>query len=141
MRVYIEKGNAMKSVNKESKRILDILTADLKSPGDHKRIDNAGAAFMAVSVEHIGWCGYDPVFSVAHYYEQNGDLMRDPEMLFVKRSSEYFPVYFRQDGLPLEERSVMYDREGVIRYYPMIQRDHARFADMWMRNISEQQDL
>ena len=131
----------MKSVNKTAKKVLEILTADLNRPGDHKRIDNSAGSFMAVSVGQIGWCGDDPVFSIAHYYEQNGDLMRDPEMIFLRRDGEYYPVYFRQDGLPFDERSVFYDNEGVIRYYPRLQKDHARFANTWMRNIKDQQGL
>lgn len=137
----IKQVTTMKSVNKAATKVLEILTADLTGPGDHKRIDKSDGTFMAVVVEHIGWCGCDPVFSVAHYYEQNGDLMRDPEMMFLRGHNEYYPVYFRQDGLPVEERSVLYDTEGVIRYYPRLQTDHVRFANAWMRNIKDQQCL
>ncbi len=131
----------MNAVNKAAKKVLEILTQGLNHPGDHKRLDNSSGSFMAVSVEHIGWCGHDPLFSVAHYYKQYGDLMRDPEMIFLRQAGEYYPVYFRQNGLPFEERSVVYDNDGVIRYYPMLQREHARFANTWMRNIKNQQGL
>src|SRR5260370_8137823 len=47
------------------------------------------------------------VVSVAHYGEQNGDTMRDPEMLFevveeVGREPEFWPFYFRNDYAAVE---------------------------------------
>jgi len=65
----------MIKVNKQAKCVLDKLTQDLNEPGDHREIDNAPGAFMSVHVEHIGSCSLGPMFSVAHYYEQNGDLI------------------------------------------------------------------
>jgi len=39
---------------------------------------------MAVHVEHIGSCELGPMFSVAHYYERNRDLIKDPDMVFIR---------------------------------------------------------
>ena len=48
--------------------------------GGHRKLDNASGTFMAVCVEKIT----ERHYSIAHYFEQNGDLMADPEMTFFK---------------------------------------------------------
>ena len=46
------------------------------------RIDNRPFLPLCIeAVDESGPCGL-PALSVAHYGEQNGDAMRDPEMLF-----------------------------------------------------------
>ena len=57
------------------------LAAPLK-PGFHLKIENE--PWMALVIEDIQELGPTglPVISVAHYGEQNGNVMRDPEMLF-----------------------------------------------------------
>lgn len=38
------------------------------------------------------------LLSVAHYAEQNDDLMRDPEMVFILgKDDEFYPVSIQQD--------------------------------------------
>jgi hypothetical protein len=82
-------------------------------------------------------------YSVAHYYTQNGDAMRDPEMYFMHTATgAWVPMYFLQDNLGVEEESVRYD-DMQDRWYirRAMQADHARFAIVWMKNIKEQQGL
>lgn len=134
----------MKIMSQKATSVLDALSGDLKSPGDYKKIDNTNG-FMAVCVENIGQINYNklPVdlISVTHYFEQNGDLMRDPEMIFVrlvlKRGNIYYPIYFRQD--PAFEQYSVDTKKWT--YDPEMQKEHAEFAEMWMRNIKEQQKL
>ena len=54
----------------------------LLAAGFHIKIENP--PYMALVIEDIQELGPHgfPVISVAHYGEQNGDLMRDPEMCF-----------------------------------------------------------
>ena len=49
---------------------------DLAEVGAHTKVENK--PYMALCVEVIG----DDLVSVAHYGEQNGDLMKDPDMVF-----------------------------------------------------------
>ncbi len=62
--------------------ILDILKlAGGFRPNLYLKIENA--PYMVLVVEAIGTGPMGlPALSVAHYGEQNGDLMRDPEMCF-----------------------------------------------------------
>lgn len=129
----------MKPLPMHANRVLEQLTSGLNKPGDHRTINNA-EGFMPVHVEHVAVSRFGPVFSVAHYYEQNGDLMRDPEMLFVLFPGGFFyPVYFRQDGgLAFEQEPVDLDA-GTCQ--PAIQAELVTFANLWMRNIRHQQHL
>ena len=45
---------------------------------------------MPVVVEKVGRLpGYGEIISIAHYEEQNGDLMADPEMEFTIIGGDY----------------------------------------------------
>lgn len=120
--------------------------------GDHVRIENG--SYMPLVVEKLGAKGPRgwPLVSVAHYGEQNGDAMRDPEMVFEwtdhrgPRSEILAPVYFRNDYMGVEQYAVesvnggYYLDEGDKRY--AIRRkllaDLKAFARTWDRNICEQ---
>jgi hypothetical protein len=83
------------------------------------------------------------VVSVAHYGEQNGDAMRDPEMLFevveeVGREPEFWPFYFRNDYAAVEHWSRQPDQAGNLRCLPTRTRDFEQFAKVWDRNLREQ---
>ena len=67
----------MKHINDKSEAIFRKLTDGLVKVGDHQQWNN-NSSFMAACVEIIGRTGLGPLVSVAHYYEQNGDLMRTP---------------------------------------------------------------
>ncbi len=70
------------------------------------KTDNSDGAFMSVFVEIIHEDEMYKVISLAHYFLQNGDLMADPEMCFLynKIQGEYFPFYYKQDSVGVEER-------------------------------------
>ena len=70
--------------------------------------------------------------SIAHYYEQNGDLMRDPEIVFTvdAESSAIYPLEFTQDNL------------GIYQYYNSYTQDSREllsfFVDEWASNLEKQ---
>jgi len=142
----------MRPISKQAQKTLEKLAEGLVRVGDHRRVDNYSGAFMAVSVEVIDADRYggNLKISVAHYYTQNGDMMRDPEMIFWKADqvNRWYPIYFRQDGsIPIEQESVIFEGHtqgedpSQIFYHPNQQKDHAVFANIWMKNIKNQQDL
>lgn len=110
----------------------------------YTKIDNANSSFMPVSVEEILNNDKYMIVSVAHYYDQNGDLLCDPEMCFIyiKAVDSYMPSYFKQDGfLGREQESVLFE-DGIIKgVRTKLQADHTSFANMWLRNIKNQQNL
>ena len=114
--------------------------------GDSNQIfsDNG---FMPVSVECIGeittgsFAG-TKVYSICHFYSQNSDLMRDPEVTFYKFvTGKVFPASYRQDGLGID-RTYMTIEDEKIRFNANAQKDLVSFcAGTWFPNIEEQNDL
>lgn len=71
-------------------------------------------------------------YSIAHYYRQNGDSMRDPEITFTidKQTCSIHPTSFLQDDIGL-----FYDTDNVP---PSRVRDLKDFMSQWFANIKEQ---
>ena len=83
-----------------------------------------------------------PAISIAHYGEQNGDLMRDPEMCFELVNSPQGELslssfYFRNDYLGIEQYSRYASEQDCI-VLSDLYGEHEQFARMWDRNIHAQ---
>lgn len=136
----------IKAINQKAAKVMDKLTENLTKPGDHKIFDAHGytekwdGGIMAVHVEHVGFLSYFNLFSITHYFKQNGDMCQDPEMLFFKRDNKYFPSMFQTAIPPVYEESVFLKDDDVV-FNPRLQADHKAFANTWMLNIKEQQGL
>ena len=136
----------MRSINRNAQKIMDKLTVGIGPGRRHRKIDNASGVFMAVVVEDIGSAQFGltigTLFSVAHYYTQNGDPMRDPEMVFFRGpGGEYFPTMFQQDNAGIYQTCVKWAGKDIVSYLPRLQDDQVEFANMWMKNIQKQQKL
>ena len=100
--------------------------------------------FMALVIEATpepGPCG-SPAISIAHYGEQNGDLMRDPEMCFELAKPPLCGLSlssfcFRNDYLGVEQYSRYRDSENYV-FVSDLHRQHEAFARQWDRNIRTQ---
>jgi hypothetical protein len=133
----------MKSINQQAKKVMDLLTKGVDSEAsESKKIDNTEGTFMPVHVEHVTQCSLGLIYSIAHYYKQNGDLMRDPDMEFIKGGDgEYYPISFWQDSPLKRDDAVEWEDGEITRINPKMQAALASFANTWMRNIKEQQGL
>jgi hypothetical protein len=131
----------MKAVNKRAAAVLDRLMAEIPDGQGNVKIDTTDGAFMPVHVERLETYCVGTAYSVAHYYTQNGDLMSDPRMEFLRSGGgDWYPTYFEQHGgFPLAQESVLFDSRQVVSYRPRMQRDQAVFAGQWMQNIRHQQ--
>lgn len=128
----------MKAITKTAKKVMDKLTETLNRIGDHKTLHTEG--YMDVVVEYIDLCDLGAMFSVVHYYKQNGDLMRDPEMCFIRGGGDYYPYYYRVDGLGIEQDALWVKPNGNVRGYDLaMQKEQTIFANTWLKNISQQQ--
>ncbi len=136
-----------KYLNQKTTRIFNTLTENLDHPGDSKTFDAHGytekwdGGIMAVHVECIGhWDNGFPLYSIAHYYKQNGDMMRDPDMVFARQpAGKVFPISFDQSAPTIYQESVWFDNGFKMKTRQ--QKDHATFANIWMKNIKEQQGI
>ena len=110
---------------------------------DFVMIDNTAGTFMPVHVDKVADTPAGTIFAIAHRYEQNGDLMSDPDMTFiVGNGTGVFPITFQQDSIGLYQDAVQWGDGGEITgYRRRLQRDLTTFANQWMRNIGEQQRL
>ncbi len=127
-------------VSPSAKAVLDTLTEGLTDIEHHTKFDNGGACIMPVSVECIGEIEAGKLFSVAHYYTQNSDLMRDPEITFLKDGdANYYPLSYQQDNLAMYQEAVSleYGEIGAVKL--KTQKRIAQFCGTWMKNIKDQQ--
>lgn len=119
-------------------RVLEYLVKDLPVGGARK-FDNAKRTFMAVSIDRLT----ERHYAVAHNYIQEGDVMADPDMTFYRTpEGEFWPCTYQQDNLGLYQLGLEITEDGTIETEnPKAQADQADFANGWMRNIAEQQNL
>ena len=83
-----------------------------------------------------------PAISVAHYGEQNGDLMRDPEMCFELSKPPFLGLdlvayYWRNDYVGIEQWS-RFARNGRYVLHAGLFQQHEEFAALWDRNLRAQ---
>ena len=109
-------------------------------PGLWLQIDNP--PYMALVIEATDESGPSglPAISVCHYGEQNGDAMRDPEMLFELGADGMTlnPFYWRNDYVDIEQRSRFLNEDGQLVYDRRLHAKHQLFALQWDKNLRDQ---
>jgi hypothetical protein len=121
--------------------ILDILKkAGGWHPGLYLKIDNPPYMQLVIeAMDESGPCGL-PALSVAHYGEQNGDAMRDPEMCFelgFAGGTHLNPFHYRNDYAGVEQWSRFITGDHYA-YNSELHRQHEEFAKLWDRNLCAQ---
>jgi len=92
--------------------------------------------------------GLAKLVSIAHYYKQNGDMMCDPEMVFLvvdnrKGETDYggiyiYPQMYQQDSLGVFEESMVIKNRTLTACKHHWQDGHCGFANLWLKNILQQ---
>jgi len=80
------------------------------------------------------------IVSVAHYFEQNGDQVPDPDMtLYTGYGVEngWVPVEITM-ALGYRQQATILKEDHISEWYPRAQREQAQFANMWARNLKAQ---
>ncbi len=121
------------------KKIIDLFGGLEALKANPLKIEAEG--FMPLSIEYIGTGPRGlPLVSVMHYYEQHGDLMRDPDMEFeIDQQGEWHPISYRQDSLGMMQEAVFQDpdtRKILVRL--KLVRELKTFMRTWSRNLAEQ---
>ncbi len=139
----------MKSLNKSATKTFRAIIERLNGSGACK-IDNR-PAFMALHVDRLHDVEAGTIYSLAHYFKQNGDLCCDPDMTFLASNTgtamgrpEFggvYPLTFQQAIPPVYQDAIVWDGPKIQGIRLKMQADHARFANTWLRNIREQQRL
>ncbi len=140
----------MKKINQAATKIFCKLIERL---GGEQHLKLTAPEFMPLVIEQIGEnistpFGTGKLYSIAHYYEQNGNAMRDPEMCFIvvdNRAQKdqfemvgIYPQIFQQDNLSIYEESICIEDNKLTTYKPTWQSGHATFANQWLQNIKQQ---
>jgi hypothetical protein len=107
-------------------------------PTLYLKIENPPYMALVIEAPERGPLGL-PGISVAHYGEQNGDPMRDPEMCFelgkpIGSKLILDPYYFRNDYMGIEQWSRDIVRDHYVAL-PDLHKQHERFAAVWDRNL------
>ncbi|MEI8248167.1 MAG: hypothetical protein WCI51_20190 [Lentisphaerota bacterium] len=124
----------MHSINEKSKTIMKVLIAQMDD--GYLKLDNASGTFMPLSMEKVtDEPGFTAVYSLAHYGEQNGDLMADPEITFGESDHEFYPLSFRNDYVGVYQE-VIAEQVNLKR-----QKELADFTAIWLMEIVEQQSI
>lgn len=106
---------------------------------------------MPLTIERIGNIYWEngQLVSLCHYYQQNGDLMQDPEMCFVfvdqreKDKTAYekvmiVPYLYQQANLGIYQESMLFKNDVVVHCDTDLQAEQTNFANQWLQNIVEQ---
>ena len=108
--------------------------------GLYLKIENP--PYMALVIEatdESGPCGL-PAISVAHYGEQNGDLMRDPEMCFelgLGRRSAPQPLLLAERLRRRRAVVPLHSRRPLLLSTPSLHEQHEQFAKLWDKNLRD----
>ena len=104
----------------------------------------AVSGYMPLSVEEIGSSGDGyRLVSLCHYGEQNGDLMRYPDIVFLfhnlPEGMAAEPVSFRNDYLGIVQEVYRYDETGRRTHVvPSLKQELKEFAESWFANLKDQ---
>lgn len=102
----------------------------LEGEVDYMKFESKG--FMTLVFEKIG----ENEISIAHYYEQEGDLVQDPEMTLQvdKERKMVFALTYYQPALGINQR--VYPQKGHI--IKSLRKELNNFLNQWLRNINLQ---
>lgn len=105
---------------------------DTFKSGEDFAIKIANEGYMPLSIERHG-----KTITVTHYFEQNGDLVPDPDMEFVDLGGqEWLPVAIQHSTGHYVRAAVQ--EGGAWKFNPRAMRDLQSFARMWARNLLAQ---
>ena len=100
--------------------------------------------YLPLSIEAIGTSADgNPLISICHYGEQNGDLMRDPDMVFEIHAwadaPAAEPLSFRNDYMGLLQEVYRYGADGKKTHVnAKLKQELTSFARTWFINLKNQ---
>ena len=100
--------------------------------------------YMPLSIESIGTSADgNRLISLCHYSEQNGDLMRDPDMVFELfahgEASAAEPLSFQNDYMGFFQEVYRYNDTGKKTHVnAKLKQELKSFAKTWFTNLKDQ---
>lgn len=117
--------------------VFDAITHNAKAA--YNRWGQPGGAFMPLTAERLGQTDLGPIYSLYHYYKQNGDVCMDPDVTFVVLDDGFaYPLTFEVSGFVHVEAMAVTERGLAIKGD---QDDLVQFCNQWLRNVQDQHEL
>ena len=136
-------GHSCKAMRDVIKAIAKASDGDWREYGWHITLNRP--SMMRLCIERVA----DNLISVAHYYELNGDLVSDPDIVFYDKPfvdadgslhpelDVFTPVSY-QDAMRYDE-CILFDEDGKpMSGRPALSRSIGTFANQWAKNIRAQ---
>lgn len=128
----------LKKLNQTSKKILDYFYKKAKENDLYFKVDNDDT-YMAVNINVLH--PSMPIIAVAHNSVQYGDVMADPDVVFIytPEIKNWMPTEYRNDYMGVHNILLYWDENEMPS--PAKYNDVVVFVNTWMKNIIEQQEL
>lgn len=132
----------MYALKKEAQAIFMRIIEEVEKNDGWVKFKN-NTSFMPLSAEFLYSNSTGKIFSLAHYGELNGDLMKDPDMTFiVYPSGLIYPYEYQNDYLGKYQKCIEFGDSGnIITTSQNLCKSMTEFANIWLLNISEQQNI
>ncbi|HRB71477.1 MAG TPA: hypothetical protein PK776_06475 [Flavobacterium sp.] len=140
----------METLNTKSRTIFCALIERMGNL-DYLRITNE--PMMPLVIEYLNLTiatqfGKGKLYSLCHYFKQNGDLMQDPEMCFIVVDNRtdansdidlvsIIPYMFQQASGGIYQESIRFENFKIAEINDKMQLSHTIFADFWLLNIQQ----
>lgn len=124
--------------SKRMQQVIETLAAkhglNLEAESAHLRLELS--SYMPLVIEKIGRY----LVSVAHYYEQNYDLIADPDVVFFTGYGDWVPIEITHPPPFGYHRYAKLSDEGdaITHWNEKGQTGLAAFAGVWARNLEQQ---
>jgi len=105
--------------------------------GDYRKVVNE--PYMPLNMDVLEDNQYGRVISIAHNYNQSGDLMADPDMqvLVSFKKQTVQAMTFQNDGLGVYQECLFFE-DGKLLCRQKLLKDLNRFLDQWTKNLIDQ---
>lgn len=118
-------------VNQASARVLD----GIWSATAGKEVDLDRPGYLHFHAERLSGC----VLAISHTFEQNGDLMKDPEIVFFRAAeSHWHALDCTQHPLGLYTECATLNEGKIETFRPRSMRSVTGLANLWMKNLRHQ---
>jgi len=125
----------MRPISLSASHTINTALANLH-PGESRRLVDPHGSYMDLCVERLT----ERTAAVAHYGEQNGDLMADPDVeLWQGPDDRWYAVNMTQAYLGIYHQFVEFEGQRPVRANIRAQNDAHAFISTWMRNVEVQQ--
>lgn len=116
-------------------KALETLLPDVTTFQEAKTLKARSMAIMALHVDLVEECpDGGRIIALAHYYEQNGDLLPDPDMTVkLLPSAKMAQALTYQDSFGYQ---AVYPKPGYVNL--RLKKELNSFLEKWLRNIRQQ---